>query len=99
MMGPFNKLAIDTNGFCYTVYFYQKFMAPSENVKTIAIDGVVPDYKNIQDKRYRLYAPVVVVTRQDLDPTSNAAILREWLLAPEGQTVVKESGYVPIREP
>jgi phosphate transport system substrate-binding protein len=99
MMGPFNRLAIDTNGFCYTVYFYQKFMAPTENIKTIAIDGIVPDYENIQAKRYPLFAPVVAVTRKHLDPTGNAAILREWLLAPEGQAVVKESGYVPIIEP
>jgi ABC-type phosphate transport system substrate-binding protein len=57
---------------------------------------VVPDYANIQTKKYELYAPVVLVTRKDLDPTSKAAMLREWLLAPEGQAVVKASGYVPI---
>lgn len=96
MMGPFNMLTTDTNGFCYTVYFYQKFMAPASNVKSISVNNMVPDYANIQTKKYELYAPVVLVTRKDLIPTSKAAMLREWLLAPEGQALVKESGYVPI---
>ena len=98
MMGPFNRLSTDTSGFCYTVYYFLQFMAPTDNVKAIAIDGVFPDYQNIRQRRYSLYAPVVVVTRKNLDPTSKGAILREWLLSAQGQAVVKESGYVPIVE-
>jgi ABC-type phosphate transport system substrate-binding protein len=36
------------------------------------------------------------VTRAGLGKDAPAAKLREWLLSPEGQSIVYQSGYVPI---
>lgn len=98
MMGPYNALQTDTSGICYTVYFYGRHMAPAENVKFMVLDGVFPEYQTIASRTYPLSTEVYLVTRADLDPSTNAAHLRDWLLAPEGQEVVKASGYVPIDE-
>ena len=98
MMGPFNQLSADSLGICYTVYFFKEFMAPSENVKSLAVEGIAPAYANILNRRYPLNADVVLVTRKNPGRTSAAFALREFILSEEGQAVVKESGYVPIFE-
>jgi phosphate transport system substrate-binding protein len=98
MMGPFNKLDTDSLGICYTVYFFKEFMTISTNVRSIAIEGITPDYNNIIDRRYPLNADVVVVTRANQPRNSPAYRLREFILSEEGQAVVKESGYVPMFE-
>jgi phosphate transport system substrate-binding protein len=96
MMGPFNALNTDTAGIGYTVYFYGKNMAPEQYVKFISIDGVAATSDNIRNHTYPLWAEVYLVSRTDLDPTSNAAYLREMILSPQGQEIIKKCGYVPI---
>ncbi len=47
-------------------------------------------------RAYPWVTKVYVVTRKDLKEDHPAAKLRDWLLTPEGQTVIGETGYVPI---
>jgi phosphate transport system substrate-binding protein len=95
MIGPINMLSRDEDGLGYSVYFYEEFMAPNEEIKLIAIDGVMPNYESIKAREYPLTADVFVVIRSNEDgPARN---LRDWLLTDEGQEIVKETGYVPIR--
>lgn len=97
MTGPFLKLPYDRAGIAYTVYFYKEFMAGADGtIKTIGIDGVHPEYETIRDREYPLYSEVYVVIRADAEENGGARRLRDWLVVPEGQTVVKQSGYVPI---
>ncbi len=97
MTGPFLKLPYDRAGIAFTVYFYKEFMAGSEGlVKTIGINGVIPEYETIRDREYPLFSEVYVVIRSDAEEHGGARRLRDWLIVPEGQNVVKQSGYVPI---
>lgn len=61
-----------------------------------AVNGIRPTRTTIADGTYPLVTRVYVVTRKGIDRTSAAAKLRAWLLSPEGQAVVAETGYVPI---
>ena len=113
MMGPFNRLNNDPNGLGYTVYFYEKFMAPRRNPsfkrgqtqhkraqyvrKVLAIDGIVPNSETIRSGAYSLRTKVYIVTRKALDPNHRAVHLRNWLLGAEGRKVIIESGYVPLK--
>lgn len=72
-------------------------MAPQTNVKLCAVNGIAPTRDHIADRTYPLTAPVYVVVRSDLPAGSTALYLRDWLRSTEGQAVVDESGYVPIR--
>ncbi|MFH0817939.1 MAG: substrate-binding domain-containing protein [Candidatus Micrarchaeota archaeon] len=99
MMGPINRLSTDKDGIGYSVYYFEEFMAPNEKIKLCGVDGVIPDYESIRTRKYPYVAEVYVVIRKDLDKKSNAYKLRDWLLSDDGQEVVKESGYVPIRQP
>jgi ABC-type phosphate transport system substrate-binding protein len=96
MMGPFNVLNTDTAGIGYTVYFYGKNMAPEQYVKFLSVDGVAATSENIRNHTYPLWAEVYLVSRTDLDPTCNSAYIREMILSPRGQEIIKRCGYVPI---
>ncbi len=96
MMGPINRIGEDRDGVGYSVYFFEEFMAPNEEIKLCSINGVAPSYDNIRARKYPLTTEVYVVIRGDLDSDSNAHRLRDWLVSEEGQQVVRKSGYVPI---
>lgn len=97
MMGPYNRLTMDTYGIAYSVYYYKQFMSTFyHNVNFCGVNGIMPDYNNISSKSYPYTTEVYVVIKKDLDTNSPAYKIRDWLLGIDGQEVVKESGYVPI---
>jgi phosphate transport system substrate-binding protein len=102
MLGPFNAIGGnattpgDPLGIGYTFYYYAGVMFANPNVKMLGVDGVVPSSATIASRTYPLYSDVYMVTRKDLSADSTAAKLRDWLLSPDGQRVVEQSGYVPL---
>ncbi|MCD4655904.1 MAG: substrate-binding domain-containing protein [Planctomycetes bacterium] len=95
--GIVNKLERDVNSISYSIYFYKEFMQPSRYTKLVAVDGYLPNYQNIKSGKYPLTTMVYAVTRKGMSKGSNAIKLRDWLLTPEGQMIVQESGFVPIK--
>jgi phosphate transport system substrate-binding protein len=98
MHSPFLAIGDDVHGIGYSVYYYGEFMAPLSPVKSCALNGVLPTTANIRNRKYPLVTEVFVVVRRNLSPDHSAIKLRDWLLTPAGQSVVGESGYVPILE-
>ncbi|MGO9568029.1 MAG: PstS family phosphate ABC transporter substrate-binding protein [Desulfomonilaceae bacterium] len=98
MFGPFNSLIQDQQGIGYTPYYYERFMANTPQVKMIAVNNVMPSHETIKNGTYPLITEVVVAYLSDLPKDSAAAKIRDWLLTVDGQQVVAESGYIPIRE-
>jgi len=94
MMGPINMISKNRNGLGYTVYFFERFMAPSDSLKLLAVEGIYPDYHSIKNREYVFNTNVYVVIREDLEPKSNAYKLYELLLTDAGQNLIKESGYI-----
>ncbi len=97
MEGMMTAVNGDRSGIGYIVYYYANTMLAYENIKLIGVEGVKPSAETIANKTYPLVAEVYVVTRADIPASSQTAIMRDWLLGPEGQAVVVESGYVPIK--
>lgn len=95
MGGPFSQLTRQAEGLAYSVYYYEHFMAASPFTQTIAIDGVEPTPESIASGHYPWVTPVYAAYRDGEPPDSAGRKLLEWLLSPEGQAVVRESGYVP----
>jgi phosphate transport system substrate-binding protein len=104
MAGPFNAIQGtaeyepgDPDGIGYSVYYYTWFiMGPLQDVKILAVEGVRPTSKTIADRTYPLASKVYVVIRAGEPSDSTSILLRDWLLAKEGQFIVENSGYVPI---
>ncbi len=66
----------------------------TQRARMLAIDGIAPGPATIADGSYPLIEPVYLVTRRDIEPDSPTARLRDWLLSPEGQAVIRRSLYV-----
>lgn len=97
MISIINKVELDPWSIGYTVYYYEEFMAQRDAIKLCAVNGVTPNYENIYHRRYDLTAPVYAVIRANLDKSSNAYLLWQWLDTAIGQQVVASSGYIPAR--
>lgn len=97
MAGPFNRVTHDVNSLGYSVYYYEHFMALSPYTRTVAIDGIEPSAESIASGKYPLTADVYAAYRAGEPPNSPGMILLAWLLSAEGQAVVRESGYVPVK--
>lgn len=97
-MGPvYSQLTQDENGLCYTVYYFHEKMVPGEtkkSIKTLEINGVNPSPQSIKSGTYPYVAPVYAMIRSNLDKSSMAYKLYEWLQTAEGKRVIAESGYV-----
>ncbi len=104
MAGPYNTIGGnpvtgaggDRLGLGFSVYYYAAVMFSNPQVKMIGVDGVKPTSATISSRAYPLAAEVYVVTRKDAAAGSPALEYRDWLLSPDGQRVVKQSGYVPV---
>ena len=96
MIAPFYAISEDLLGIGYSVFYYEEFMAPNEFIKLIGIDGMQPTLENIKSRVYPYTTEVYAVLRSDSPSTSLAARLRDWLLTPQGQELVGESGYAPF---
>jgi len=95
MTGAFERVQSDINGICFTVFYYKENIFKDANVKSIAIEGVYPNKENISNNSYPLVAEVYAVIRSDLDQTSTAYKLYEFLQTVKGKVVISESGYIP----
>lgn len=97
MISIINKVELDPWSIGYTVYYYEEFMAHREAIKLCGVNGFKPNYENIFYRRYELTAPVYAVIRANLNKSSNAYLLWQWLDTAIGQQVVASSGYIPAR--
>ena len=96
MPGAFEVVGNDVNSLCYTVYYYKEQIVRGEGyVKTITVDGIYPDKETIGNRSYPHVAEVYAIIRADLDKSSMAYKLYEWLQTEEGKDVIRESGYIP----
>ncbi len=97
MQGPIHRIAEDASGLAYSVYFYVRYMRPHPKVKLLGVDGVLPTPETIADRSYPLATEVYVVIRAAATADDPARLLRDWLLTEEGQAIVAESGYIPLK--
>ena len=93
MIAPFYAISEDPLGIGYSVFYDEENMAPNENIKLLAIDGVQPNMESIQAMRYPFTSDGFAVVRAGSSPTSLAVRSRDWLLSPAGQELVAQSGY------
>jgi ABC-type phosphate transport system substrate-binding protein len=98
MIGPSLAITDDPWGLAYSIWNYERYMRSGADVRVLSVDGVAPTCATIAAGTYPFIYDLVIVARKDLPPDSPAARLRDWLLGPDGQRVVRESGYVPLAE-
>ena len=98
MGGAFTVLRYLKDGIGYTMYYYDHFMAPFPEVGMFSVNGVLPSSESIASGDYPFVTHAYVSHLESLPEDSVEASIRDWILTPEGQAVVAESGYGPIGE-
>ena len=69
-------------------------MLRNNQIKLLSIDGVAPTVENIRDGSYPLVATAYMVTARPR--SANVRKIVDFMLSPEGQKLVEETGYVPL---
>jgi phosphate transport system substrate-binding protein len=64
-------------------------------IKLLALDGVQATVAKVADGSYPLKRPLNIVTKGK--PSGDAAKFIEYLLSPEGQAIVSEVEYIPVK--
>ena len=96
MAGALDIVSHDPNSICYTLYYYKERIANGAwNIKNLAINGIDPDWFTIKDRLYPYVAEIYAVIRSDLDKSSMAYKLYEWLQTEAGKDAIYGSGYPP----
>ena len=67
----------------------------SSKVKALTVDGVKPTKKAVASGEYKLSRPLYFYT--DGKPKGLAKEFIDFVLSPEGQKIVEEAGFVPVK--
>lgn len=96
MMTPYYQIEYDKTGIAFTPFYYYSVIVANDRIKGLAVNGIVMTKENIANGTYPYISDVYVAVRSDIDKTSTAYRIFEFLTTKGGQKIVEESGYVPL---
>ncbi|MBR6241355.1 MAG: substrate-binding domain-containing protein [Lentisphaeria bacterium] len=79
----------------FSFRYYSTELLRNNQIKLLSIDGVAPTVENIRNGSYPLVATAYMVTARPR--SANMRKIVDFMLSPEGQKLVEETGYVPVR--
>lgn len=79
----------------FSFRYYSTEMLRNNQIKLLSVDGVAPTVENIRDGSYPLVATAYMVTKGPR--SANVRKIVDYMLSPEGQKLVEDTGYVPLR--
>ena len=78
----------------YSYKYYATVMYANPDVKLLKIDGIEPSAENIRNGSYIFTNDFYAVTNGE--PKGNIKLLIDWILSPQGQKIIEETGYTPL---
>lgn len=90
------------NAIGFSFRYYSTQMVQQDQIRLLALDGVMPTKETIRDGSYPIssafYAVTAAPTGQPAPESRQAklAALLDWILSPQGQWIVEQTGYVSI---
>lgn len=95
MAGLMDMIATYELSIGYTVYYYNEYIVRAgDRLKVLGIDGVQPNKQTIGNRSYPYTTEVYAVIRSDMDKSSMAYKIYEWLQTEIGKQVISKSGYL-----
>lgn len=79
----------------FSFRFYVEDLVGNSKVKTISVNGIEPNKENIRNKTYPITVEFYAIYRKDND-NPNVKNVIDFILSPEGQEIIEETGYVSI---
>lgn len=74
---------------------YVSLGALNDSVKVVKVEGVEASIETVLSGEYKIQRPFVYVVNGELSETAQAFI--DFVLSPEGQIIVEENGFVPVK--
>lgn len=96
MMSPYYQLEADESGIAYSPFYYYSVIVDNDSTKAIGVNGIDMTKENVRNNTYPYVSDVYAAVRSDIDKSSMAYKLFEYITSEEGQAIVEESGYVPL---
>lgn len=96
MMAPYYQLRDDKSGIAYSPFYYYSVIVDNGLTKAIGVNGIDMTKDNVRNNTYPYVTDVYAAVRSDIDKSSMAYKLFEYITSEEGQAIVEESGYVPL---
>ncbi|MBR4590546.1 MAG: substrate-binding domain-containing protein [Bacteroidaceae bacterium] len=90
------QIITDKKAISYTPYYYHSVINGPSSTKAVGVDGVAMTRENILNGTYPYVTNVYASVRSDIDKSSVAYKIYEFLTTDEGQSIVDESGYIPL---
>lgn len=90
------------NAIGFSFRYYATEMVTSNEIRLLALNGVEPTRETISDGTYPISSEFYAVTASPVGQPSpqekneTIAALLDWILSPQGQSIVEKSGYVPL---
>ncbi len=81
------------NAVGYSFLYFATEMVDSRKIKLLAINGTAPTREAVASGAYPYAAEFYAVTAGE--PEGNTKQLIDWILSPQGQTLVEKTGYTP----
>ena len=79
----------------YSFRFYATVMYSIPGIRLIAVDNIEPTVENIRNGSYPFTDTIYMATARPL--SENAKKLHDWFLSNEGQQLIADVGYVPVK--
>ena len=81
----------------FSFRYYATELLRNDQIKLLSVDGVAPTVENIRNGSYPLVATAYMVTAHPR--SENERKIVDFMLSPEGQKLVEDTGYVPLGAP
>jgi len=95
MLGALGEVSKNPDGISYIFKNYKDEIVGRAHEPVFSIDGIAPDATTIRNRTYPLTTEVYAIIRSDLDHSSMAYKLYEWLQSDAARGVLEECGFVP----
>ncbi|QGH34282.1 hypothetical protein GI584_09715 [Gracilibacillus salitolerans] len=82
------------NAIGYSFRYFLQEMVENGDIKHVAVNDVAPTKENIQNNSYPVVAEFYAITAGSDNP--NVPLFIEWIRSPQGQSLVDQTGYVPL---
>ena len=74
---------------------YISFSYVDDSVHAVSIDGVKPTAENVQNKKYKLSRPFLLVYKEE-NLNENSKKFIDFIMSKEGQEIVEEDGLISV---
>ncbi len=83
------------NAIGYSFLFFATEMVSNNQIELLKVNGVYPSRETVKSGQYLFTGDFYAITTDTQNP--NVQRLIDWILSPQGQYLVEQTGYTPIQ--